>query len=63
MVNLSKKLESQLNKLKRLIDTSSPQEKLESYGNYWQNKDKEFYEAIYYETPKIHEYFQEWYSR
>lgn len=63
MVNLSKKLESQLNKLKRLIDTSSSQEKLESYGNYWQNKDKEFYEAIYYETPKIHEYFQEWYSR
>lgn len=58
-----KRFLSKVNRLFRLIDISSPKSRISKYGGYWQKKDSDFYKMIYSDTPKIHEYFQEWYLK
>ena len=52
-----------MNNLKLCLDTISPKNKINRYGNYWQDQNYEFYEKIYNYTPKIHEYFRDWYYK
>ena len=63
MVGFTNKFNIVKNKIKKIADTSSKEEQIEKFGNYWQNKSENFYEDIYNETPKIHEFFKDWYAK
>lgn len=63
MLNFFKKIDILKNKLKRFVDRTSQEDRIKKFGRYWQNKDYVFYEDIYKQTPKIHEYFQDWMSK
>jgi len=62
MVGFTNKFNIVKNKIKKIVDTSSKEEQIEKFGSYWQNKSDNFYEDIYNETPKIHEFFKDWYA-
>jgi len=63
MVSVRGVINHQLLSLKRLLDSISPKDRINSYGNFWQDQDSGFYEKIYNHTPKIHEYFRDWYFK